>query len=316
MKKNYKNLKVLVSGGDGFIGSHLVKRLLDLGAKLYCVIEPGMDLWRIKEVKDKLNIVECDICDPGLKREIKNINPDKAFHLASLVNVSRDMSLTDGMFRVNISGTVNFMSGLKGSDCDAIVNTGTCEEYGDNPAPFREKDLPSPVSPYSASKAAATFYCRMLHRSFRMPIATARPFLTYGPGQVNNMFIPSLIESALKGRDFEMTKGDQTREFNYVSDIVDGFIRMGSSAEAMGRIINIGCGKDHRIIDVARKIIYMTGSGSRLKTGKLSYREGEVSRFYCDNALARKLLGWKPRVSMDEGLRRTIEWWKKRIYSD
>ncbi|MDP2921142.1 MAG: GDP-mannose 4,6-dehydratase [Candidatus Omnitrophota bacterium] len=316
MKKNYKNLKVVVSGGDGFIGSHLVKTLIDLGAELYCVIEPGMDLWRVKEIEDKINIIECDICGPGLRTEIKKINPDKAFHLASLVNASRDMSLLDDMLRVNVSGAMNFMLALKDTDCEAIVNTGTCEEYGDNKAPFREKDLPSPVSPYSASKAAATFYCGMLYRSFKMPIVTARPFLTYGPGQVNNMFIPSLIESALRGHDFEMTKGDQTREFNYVSDIVDGFIRLGSNSRAIGRIINIGCGKDYRIIDLAEKIVSMAGSGIRLKTGKLSYRPGEVSRFYCDNTLARKLLGWKPRVSLDEGLRRTIEWWKKRIYSN
>lgn len=314
MKKNFKNLKVLVTGGDGFIGSHLVKTLLDLGARLYCVIEPGMDLWRIKEVKDKINIIESDICALSLKKEIKKVNPDKAFHLASLVNASRDMSLLDDMFRVNVLGTMNFMSGLKGSDCDAIVNTGTCEEYGDNKAPFREKDLPSPVSPYSASKAAATFYCRMLYRSFKMPIVTARPFLTYGPGQVNNMFIPSLIESALKGRDFEMTKGEQTREFNYVSDIVDGFIRLSSNSKAIGRIINIGCGKDYKIKDVAKKIVSITGSGIKLKIGKVSYREGEVERFYCDNKAARRLLGWKPRVGLDEGLRRTIEWWRKKIY--
>lgn len=315
MKKNFKNLKVLVTGSDGFIGSHLVRELSSLGAKLYCVIEPKSSLWRIEDIRDKITIIECDICDPELRNEIKKINPVKAFHLASFVDSRRDISLLERMSRVNVLGTVNFMSGLKATDCEAIVNTGTCEEYGDNKAPFKEIDLPRPVSPYSASKAAATFYCQMLYGSFKMPIVTLRPFLTYGPGQVSNMFIPSLVESALKGYDFEMTRGEQTREFNYVSDIVDGFIRACSNAKAIGRIINIGCGKDYKIKDVAEKIIYMASSAIKLKRGELSYREGEVQRFYCDNTLAKKLLGWKAKINLDEGLRRTIEWWKKRIYS-
>lgn len=316
MKKNFKNLKVVVSGGDGFIGSHLASSLLDLGAKVYCIVEPKSDLWRIEEIKEKINIIRCDICDTKLKSEIKRIDPDKAFHLASFVNASRDIALTEQMFRVNVQGTMNFMEGLKGSACEAIVNTGTCEEYGDNKAPFKETDLPRPVSPYSASKTASIFYCQMLCRSFKMPIVTVRPFLTYGPKQISGMFIPSLIESALKGRDFEMTRGEQTREFNYVSDIVDGFIKAASTDKAIGRIINIGCGKDYKIKEVADKIVLMTGSRIKLKIGKLSYREGEASRFYCDNILARKLLGWKSRTSLDQGLGRTIEWWRKKIYSN
>lgn len=316
MKKNFKNLRVLVSGPDGFIGSHLVRELLNLGAKLYCVVEPKSSLWRIEDIRDKVTIIEYDICSPKLKNEIKKINPIKAFHLASFVDARRDISLLERMSMVNVLGTVNFMSGLGGTDCEAIVNTGTCEEYGDNKAPFKETDLPLPVSPYSASKTAATFYCRMLHGSFKMPIVTLRPFLTYGPGQVSNMFIPSLIESSLKGHDFEMTRGEQTREFNYVTDIVDGFVRAGSNTKVIGRIINIGCGKDYKIKDVAGKIVSMTGSGIKLKRGMLSYRGGEARRFYCDNTLATKLLGWKAKVNLDEGLRRTIEWWKKRMYSN
>lgn len=316
MKKNFKGLKVLLTGGDGFIGSHLVEGLVKLGAKIFSVVEPDSDLWRIDDFKNNITVLRSDICDVKLKAEIKKINPDKAFHLASFVDPARDLSLLEEMLRVNLGGTINFIAAFKGLDCEAIVNTGTCEEYGGNKAPFKEADLPHPVSPYSASKVAGTFYCQMLYGSFGVPVVTLRPFLTYGPRQSTDLFIPSLIKSALQGKDFEMTKGDQTREFNYVTDIVDAFIKAASTPKAIGKIINIGCGKDYKIKDVARKIVTMTGRRMRLKIGSLSYREGEVKRFYCDNNVAKNILGWSPKVGLDEGLRRTIEWYKKETSSN
>lgn len=314
MKKNFRNLKILVTGGDGFIGSHLVNRLVYLGARVFCLVKPHEDLWRIGDLKGKIRVFERDICERHLVKELKKINPDKVFHLASVVNAERDLSIAEEMFRVNLGGTRNLMIALKNLDCDAIVNTGTCEEYGNSKAPFREIDVPCPVSPYSASKAAGTFYCQMLYRSFRMPITTLRPFLTYGPKQSGKLFIPSIIKAALKGEDFYMTRGDQTREFNYVSDIVEGFLKAGTSVQAVGKVINLGCGEDYKIIDVARKVLSIIGAGIRLKTGRLPYREGEVKRFYCDNSLAKKILRWKPRVKLEEGLRRTIGWYKKESY--
>ena len=314
MLRNLGRLKIIITGGDGFIGSYIVEKLVDLGSKVYCIVEPKSDLWRLEDVKDKIQILRYDICDPRLKKEIKKIRPRKAFHLASLVNPERDVGIVEDMFRINVNGTINFMSAFIDSDCDAIINTGTCEEYGDNKAPFREVDLPRPVSPYSASKVAATFYCQMLYHSFNVPIVNLRPFLTYGPKQTGDLFIPSLIRHILEGRDFEMTGGQQTREFNYVTDIADGFIKASVTQAAIGRVINIGCGKDYKIIDVASKIIELSGSYVKLKIGKLPYRKGEVDRFYCDNSLAIKILNWRPKVSLDEGLRRTIEWYKRKMY--
>src|SRR3989338_4063314 len=316
MRRNFRKLNVLVTGGNGFIGSHLVHELVDLGAKVSCLVKPGSDIWRISGVKNKVNLLRYDICDRKLKPVIKKINPDKVFHLASLAKPQRDITLTEEMFRVNVNGTLNLMSILKDLNCEAIVNTGTCEEYGDSKAPFKESDLPRPVSPYSASKVSSTFYCQMLYGSFRMPIVTLRPFLRYGPKQSGGLFIPSLIMAVLEAKDFEMTKGGQTREFNYVSDIVDGFLRAGSTMRAVGKIINIGCGDDYRIKDIAKKIISIIGVPVKLKVGKLPYREGEVKRFYCSNTLARKILGWRPKVGLDDGLRRTIEWYRKKMYSD
>lgn len=311
MIKSFTGQRGLVTGADGFIGSHLVERLAELGADLYCIVEPDSDCWRLRDIERKITILRYDICDSKLKNVIKKISPQKVFHLASFVESARDVSLTKAMFKINLLGTVNLMDSLKDLGCDVIINTGTCEEYGNNTAPFKETDLPRPVSPYSASKTASTFYCQMLWNSFKMPIVTLRPFLTYGPKQSTNLFIPSLIDACLRGEDFEMTKGEQTREVNYVSDIVDGFILAGCKNKAIGKIINIGCGRDYKIKDIAEKIIDFTGAHIKLKTGKLSYRAGEVKRFYCDNTLAKKALGWKAKIKLNEGLKRTIEWYKK-----
>lgn len=313
MKKNFSRLKILITGADGFIGSHLVDRLLDLNAKVFCVVEPDSDMHRIIEMKDKIHVLRYDICGAGLKKEIKKINPEKIFHLAAFVTPKREELLTETMFRVNLGGTVNLMSALKGIDCEVVINTGTCEEYGNNKAPFRETDLPMPVSPYSASKVAATFYCQMLYSSFHMPVVTLRPFLTYGPNQSGELLIPSLIRAALQGKDFEITKGEQTREFNYVSDVIEGYIKAASTPAAIGRVINIGCGKEYKIKDMAKKVIAMSGASINLKIGALPYREGEARSFYCDNSLARRILKWRPKVELEEGLRRTVEWYRQRF---
>jgi nucleoside-diphosphate-sugar epimerase len=141
-----------------------------------------------------------------------------------------------------------------------------------------------------------------------LPIVTLRPFLIYGPSQDTNMFIPSLIHHCLEGKDFPMTKGDQTREFNYVDDIVDAYLLAAFCPKAVGEIINIGNGIEYKIKDVAEIIVKMMGSPIKLLIGNLSKRPGEASHFFCSNEKAKRLLGWFPKFSLDEGLKKTIEW--------
>ena len=306
-----RDIKVLVTGISGFIGSHVVRRLLKEGAEVHGLVRENSNLWRIQDIKNQINLHYVDLRDfESVRKAVHNIEPQKVFHLAAYVDVNRSFEVMDEMIEVNIKGTLNLLRVLDGADYDCFINTGTCEEYGDNPVPFREDQVPNPVSPYSASKVSTTIFCQMLHKTMRLPIITLRPFLTYGPMQESNMLVPSLIKKAIKRERFEMTAGEQTREFNYVDDIVDGFIKASLTKRAIGEIINIGNGKEYRIKDVVVKILNLRGNPIEPLIGALPYREGETMHFYCDNTKARELLGWNPKVSLDEGLEKTVDWYK------
>ena len=307
-----RNTRVLVTGISGFIGSHLARRLVAEGAEVYGLVRNSSNLRRIGDLKNQIDLHCADLTDFELVRKVvQGIKPQKVFHLAAYVNVSRSFEVIDEMVDVNIKGTLNLLKALNETGYDCFINTGTCEEYGDNPVPFQEEQIPNPVSPYSASKVATTIFCQMLHKTKGLPIITLRPFLTYGPEQESNMLIPSLIKKALKGEALEITEGEQTREFNYVDDIVDGFIKAAIIPGAIGEIINIGNGLEYKIRGVVELILKLMNSRLKPKVGALAYRPGETWHFYCDNTKAKEILGWKPKVSLEDGLKMTINWSQK-----
>ena len=312
MTTTLSNLKVLVTGISGFIGSHLARRLVEEGAEVHGLVKHSSNLWRIQDLNNQINLHYADIKDfDSVRKAIQGIQAQKVFHLAAYVDVSRSFEVVDEMVEVNIKGTLNLLRALEGTGYDCFINTGTSEEYGDNPAPFRENQTPNPVSLYSASKVATTLFCQMLHKTLGLRILTLRPFLTYGPGQESNMLIPSLMKKVLKGEALEMTKGEQTREFNYVDDIVDGFIKASISPEAVGEIINIGNGLEYKIREVVEMVLKLVNSPIKPNLGALAYRPGETWHFYCDNTKARKTLCWEPKVDLEDGLKMTINWFQK-----
>ena len=308
-----KGEKVLITGATGFIGSHLTRRLLKEGTEIHILIKKDSNIYRIKDIIENLAVWQGDVQDyPSLYYCIKKSNPRIIFHLATLRNVTRNMKLIEPMIDINIKGTLNIFRGLieNKTRIKCFINTGTCEEYGGAPAPFYESQREMPVSPYSASKVAATYFCQMISKTINLPIIILRPFLTYGPFQDTDMFIPSLINHCLCGKDFPMTEGNQTRDFIYVDDIVDAYLLAATFPNAIGEIINIGSGIEYRIKDVAKKIVNMMGKSIRLLLGALPKRPGETSHFFCDNEKAKRLLNWSPRVNLDEGLEKTIRWYK------
>jgi nucleoside-diphosphate-sugar epimerase len=312
MIKSLKGTEVLVTGAEGFIGSHLSRRLCSLGANVHIIVHPKSSLWRIEDLLDKVKVHPVDLFDrPKLKRIFSKMSPVKIFHLAANTDHRRLLGLFDKIFRDNVRGTLNLIRAAEGSDFDCFINTGTCEEYGLGGVPFKEEQRECPVSPYSLSKVYTTYTCTMLHRSFALPIVTLRPFLSYGPAQDTNMFIPSLILSCLKKKNFKMTKGKQTREFNFVDDIVEGYIRASITPKALGKIINLGNGREYEIVEIAGMIRQLCRSKIRLQIGALSYRQGERMRFFSSPQQARRILRWRSKVKLKEGLARTINWYQQ-----
>jgi len=196
---------------------------------------------------------------------------------------------------------------------ERFLNFGTSEIYGDIEAPFREDAIVNPISPYAVSKYAAERFCRMFQRSHGWPLVMLRPFNAYGPGQTPDRVIPEIIARAVRGDELAMTQGRQTREFNYVEDLVDGFVRAAVTPGIEGEVINIGCGEDISMRDLATKILDLMGNPITPKFGALPERPAEIMEMRCDNTKARTLLGWAPKHSLDEGLAKTIEWYRAEL---
>jgi nucleoside-diphosphate-sugar epimerase len=241
----------------------------------------------------------------ALAKCIVRIAPDLVIHLAAPVSLDRDPSAMGPLWEGIFDTTDAVARACLQADIRLVV-AGTCEEYGNGPAPFGEGQAPQPVSPYSTAKAAATHWVLCLARSRGLRATVVRPFLTYGPDQTAKRLIPSAIERALAGAEFPMTQGTQTREFNHVSDVVRGILA-ARAAIARGRILNIGGGPELPVLEMVQRVYQGCGADPKLiQAGALPPRGGETRRFVGDHSLARELLGHRPKVSLDAGLAETI----------
>ena len=303
----WEGVRVLVTGGSGFIGSHLVESLLERGADLHCLLRPQSRADRLGSVRASLRVHRADLGDRAAVEEvIRAARPEVVFHLAAVgvtdVNVAPLLAV-----RVNVEGTLNLLQALDGQ-YRVLVHVGTCYEYGDNEPPFREEQWPRPWLTYAITKATVWHFCRQFVRSRGWPLVVVRPFSVYGPRQPSSTFIPACICAALKGRDFAMTGGEQRRDFVYVSDVVDGMLRAASNPAAIGSTFNLCSGHEVSLYKVACRVVELVGRPIAIRRGAVPYRDNEVWRLVGDNSRARRVLGWTPRVSLTEGLRRTIAW--------
>jgi nucleoside-diphosphate-sugar epimerase len=306
-------VRVLITGATGFIGSHLAERLVAEGAEVTLAVEPGVSKANVANILDKVRAREVDLRDGHLVQQlVRECQPSKIYHLAA-VGVT-EPGIEPGLaVQVNVIGTLNLLESLNETSCDCFVNTGTCYEYGHNTPPMREDQMVDPINAYAASKSAAWLFCNMVHRTRGYPIVTVRPFTAYGPRQSPRALIPQTILSALRGEDFQMTGGEQTRDFTYVDDVVEGYVRAALSEKAIGQTINLGTGEECPIKDVVLKVLKLMGNPVRPLVGALPYRPTEIWRLCSDSSKARELLGWQPQVSLEDGLRKTIAWYTEQF---
>jgi NAD dependent epimerase/dehydratase len=310
--------RILVTGAGGFIGSHLVERLVKEGARVRALVHyNSRNDWGLlellpKDVLAEVEVVSGDVQDPfSVRSAIKG--RDVVYHLASLIAIPYSYIAPQTYVATNVLGAVNVMQGALAEGVKSVVHTSTSECYGTAQyVPIDEKHPLQGQSPYSASKIGADMIAESYWRSFGLPVATIRPFNTYGPRQSARAVIPTIISQALAGSDVKLGSLMPTRDLNYVEDTVDGFIRVSACEEAVGQVTNIGSGREISIGELAGLILRMLGSGSRVVSDEQRMRpeKSEVERLLCNNDKAQQMLDWQPRVTLEEGLRRTIDWVK------
>lgn len=308
-----KDKRVVVTGGSGFIGSHLVKRLLDQGAQVAVTVRYGnvMKNERLREEWTRIKVIEADLRNRGALDEVARFDPQVVFHLAAYNHVGESFRQVEECFDVNAKGTANLLDVVPGTE--SFIYMSTSEVYGhQSGVPFVETMNPEPISPYAITKYAGELYCRMKQRmkgSGR--IVVLRPFNAYGPYQSSKAIIPELIINCLKGRPIRTTKGEQTREFNFVGNLVDGLLMAAEDKSQIEGPVNLASGEEVAIRDLVKKIAALTDTKSSIEIGALEYRPTEIWRMFADSSRARSLFGWTPRVNLDEGLKLTVDWYRQ-----
>ncbi len=316
--------KVLVTGADGFIGSHLTESLLEKGYEVKAfTMYNSFNTWGWLDTlpKEKLNQIEIfsgDVRDPnGVKEALKGM--DGVFHLAALIAIPFSYHSPDSYVDTNIKGTLNVLQAARALETERVLITSTSEVYGTAQyVPIDEKHPFQGQSPYSATKIGADRLAESFYRSFNLPVSIVRPFNTYGPRQSARAVIPTIISQLLSGEE-EIKLGSltPTRDFNYVKDTVAGFIAIAESDKTIGEEINIATQQEISIGELADEIIRQITPKARIicDEQRLRPEKSEVNRLLGANEKIKRLTDWKMQYTFKQGIRETIEWMKLHLNS-
>ena len=316
--------KVLVTGADGFIGSHLVELLVseEYDVKAFCYYN-SFNSWGWldsleKNIKDSIEVFSGDIRDPnGVRTAMKNVHT--IYHLAALIAIPFSYHSPDSYVDTNIKGTLNVLQAARELETDRILITSTSEVYGTAQyVPIDEKHPYQGQSPYSATKIGADRLAESFYRSFNLPISIVRPFNTYGPRQSARAVIPTIITQLLSGvEELKLGALTPTRDFNYVKDTTRGFLEIAKSEKTIGEEINIATGREISIGELAEELIKQINCNAKIvcESERLRPEKSEVNRLLGCNDKIRKLTDWKMNYTLEQGLNETIEWFKKNLKS-
>lgn len=313
-----KNKKILVTGGAGFIGSHLTDRLVREGGNVSVIVKYNsiIDCPRLVKMWNKINIIEADLRNVDSVSEIKNMKFDLVFHLAAYNHVGDSFKHVLENVNSNLISTINLLN--SGPKFKKLIHMGTSEIYGQQiKLPFNVNEKANPMSPYAVTKFSSELFSILKAKSSKLDLLCVRPFNTFGPFQSEKAIIPEIIMKCLQNKEIKTTEGKQTREFNYVDNIIDGLIFLNKKVKHQIEPINVGSNKPISIKLLVKKIHKFTNSKSSLKIGALNYRPNEIWKMHADNKFITSK-GWKPKINFDLGLKNTISWYRKfyKLYLD
>ncbi len=317
---NIKNKNVVVTGAGGFIASHLTEELVRRGANVKALVHyNSRNDWGLlelaeKDLLDKAEVLFGDVTDPFFVRNATK-DADIVFHLAALIGIPYSYVAPENYVNVNIKGTLNVLQAGLDNGVEKIVHTSTSETYGTAEyTPIDEKHPLKGQSPYSASKIGADKLAESYYRSFDLPVATIRPFNTFGPRQSARAIIPTIISQVLTKDEIHLGSLSPIRDLTFVNDTVNGFIEIGTLEQSIGEVINIGTGSGVSIGELLQRILTITEKEDMKiieDQKRIRPDKSEVMELVCDNSKAKQLLNWSPEYTLNEGLAETIEWMRE-----
>ena len=282
----------MITGSAGFIGANLIRKLLSLNYDVNLVLRKSSDLWRIREILNKVKAYHVDLLNKKkLTKIVRKINPNFIIHLATYSDY-RKQTDAEKMIDANIKSALNLLLASKNIDYKLFINTGSSSEYGVKNKPMNEKDCLKPISFYAVTKASTTFLCQVFANEYKKPIITLRPFSVFGPYEEEKRFIPTIIKAVIENKSIKLTPGNQRRDFIYIDDVVDIYIKALSYGKKLsGEILNIGTGIEYTNDEVVQTLFKVTCKKVKIKKGAFPKR-----------------LNWKPKFSLEKGLDETYKW--------
>jgi len=318
---DWSGKKVLITGAGGFIGSHLVERLVDLGADVRAMVRYTSTGSRGHLRHLPVHRAETVEVYAGNLLDARSVNGavegcDVVFHLGALIAVPYSYRHPGEILSTNVGGTYHVLEAAREAGVSRVVLTSTSEVYGTAQyAPMDEGHPLRAQSPYAASKIAADQLGLSFWHSYGLPVSILRPFNTYGPRQSARAVVPTIITQALASDKVFLGSMYPTRDLSYVGDIVEAFVKIAESPDTVGEVVNVGSGSEISIGDLSEKIVGMLNKPVEIVFDSQRVRpaSSEVGRLVCDYSKAKSLLGWEPRTSLDEGLRKTLDWFASNI---
>jgi dTDP-glucose 4,6-dehydratase len=321
MDEFWKGRPVLVTGAGGFIASHLVESLADMGARLRLFVrynsrgDPGLLKLLPRASLERAELISGDLRDlPAVQASVQGMAT--VLHLGALISIPYSYRHPQEVVESNILGTLNVLLACRASGVERLVHTSSSEVYGSAlHIPIDENHPLQGQSPYSASKIGADKLAESFYRAYDLPVVTLRPFNTYGPRQSARAVIPTIISQALTGDKIRLGALETRRDFTYVSDTVRGILLAAQIPGIEGETFNLGLGEDVSIGDLAREVIDLTHSSAQIELDaqRLRPEKSEVQRLVADNRLARQRLGWQPELRLRQGLSQTIAWMRQNL---
>lgn len=304
---------VLITGATGFVGSCLTRRLVSVDCDLHIIKREQSNIWRIKNIFNRVVVHNVDLIDSNsLEKLVKNIKPEIIFHTATY-GVYPFQKDANKIIQTNMMGTINLVNACSKVGFSIFINTGSSSEYGVKPKPMNETDLLEPNNNYGVAKVSTTLFCQAKARSEKLPIVTLRLFSPYGYYEEATRLVPSVIISCLTGKNPKVSSPEPVRDFVFIEDVLDAYIKVANIPNIGGEIFNIGYGQQHSVGEVVNKIIELAEEKVSPEWSSTTKRTNEPTIWQADISKAKDILKWEPRYNLEEGLNKIVKWLKENL---